>query len=108
MSLCVSLVKGKKNKVVYDSNITTNLSLMAIKAGIYDSIWNPNLNKNVKKQELAKKLQTCLDKLAGNPEYFKEFNSSNGWGVYEDFVSFVEKYLEACLKYPKAKIEISK
>ena len=108
MSLCISVLKGKKNKVVYDTNITSNLALMARKAGIYDSLWNPSLVLSIKDQGLVKKLQTALDKLSADPAYFKQFNSSNGWGVYEDFVSFVEKYLEACLKHPKAKIEISK
>lgn len=33
---------------------------------------------------------------------YKKFDSPNGWGTYEHFVSFVEEYLEALEKYPNA------
>lgn len=34
------------------------------------------------------------------------FNSDNGWGMYVNFVPFVEKYLNACKQYPDAKVEV--
>ena len=49
-----------------------------------------------------------LNDLKEGPEYFKTFNSPNGWGMYENFVPFVEKYLEACKDFPDALIEVSR
>jgi hypothetical protein len=40
--------------------------------------------------------------LTSDPERFKAFNSPNGWGMYEHFVPFVAKYLEACVTHPDA------
>lgn len=42
------------------------------------------------------------------PNYYKQFNSPNGLGMYDDFVPWVEEYLEACRKYPEAEIEVSR
>ena len=41
-------------------------------------------------------------------ERFKTFNSPNGWGMYDNFVPFVAKYLEACVAYPDAIIDVNK
>ena len=41
-------------------------------------------------------------------EYYEQFNSPNGYGLYKHFVPFVEEYLNACKEYPNAKIYISR
>ena len=41
-------------------------------------------------------------------EYFEQFNSDNGWGMYEHFVPFVEKYLNACKENPESYIQWGK
>ena len=46
--------------------------------------------------------------MRNNPEYFKTFNPKNGWGSYENFVSWIKDYLEACKKYPESIIEVSR
>ena len=53
-------------------------------------------------------LEKGLSDLKERPDYFEQFNASNGWGLYKHFVPFVEKYLEACKEYPDAKIEVSR
>jgi hypothetical protein len=88
---------------VYDANITHNLTTMADKAGIYYALWRPE-EKNWKlAKDIVKPLEKGLKKLKEKPKYFEEFNASNGWGMYEHFVPFVEHYLEACKKYPMQK-----
>ena len=47
-----------------------------------------------------------LADLKARPEYFEQFNSPNGWGMYENFVPFVSEYLEALKEYPEAKIQV--
>jgi hypothetical protein len=99
---------------------------MADKAGIYEALWRPHrlkLGYNIPKDahdaeyefeeanpseahEIIPIIEKGLADLKARPEYFETFNSPNGWGMYEDFVPFVEKYLEACKEYPDSVIEV--
>jgi len=105
--------------VVYNTNITHNLNKMACEAGIYEALWRPYKLKNdymdfgcnydaecefensqkIKASEIIPFLEKGLLELKSKPEYFKKFNSPNGWGTYEHFVPFVENYLNACRKH---------
>lgn len=53
-------------------------------------------------------LEVGLHRLLSDPAHFKTFNPLNGWGDYDGLVRFVEAYLEACKKHPKAKIYVSR
>jgi hypothetical protein len=53
-------------------------------------------------------LQRGLALLRSDPERFRTLNPPNGWGDYEGFVVWVERYLEACRENPDAEIRISK
>lgn len=92
----------------YWANITHNLNTMAREAGIYDALWNPIENGMTTAQQLVEPLKEGLKKLKEKPDYYKQFNQKNGWGSYDSLVSFVAKYLEACIDYPEALIRISK
>jgi hypothetical protein len=93
---------------LYWANITHNLGDMAEKAGIYEALWRPEeINAHIA-EDIAPILEKGLADLKARPEYFEQFNSSNGWGMYEHFVPFVEKYLEACKEYPKSIIGVSR
>lgn len=94
--------------VVYDANITHNLGKMAREAGIYDALWAPKDINKTKAGEIIDLLEVGLSDLKSRPEHFSKFNASNGWGMYEHFVPFVENYLEACKKYPTATIKVSR
>lgn len=93
---------------VYSDNITHNLNKMAKEAGIYDCLWRPLENGYTEAGQLIELLEEGLKKLQSNPEYYKRFNPENGWGSYEILVEFVQKYLEACEKYPDAEIYVSR
>lgn len=93
---------------VYHANITHNLNVMAKEAGIYEILWRPDELGIKKCRTLADPLYHGLKKLRENPERFKKFNPSNGWGSYEALVDFVEQYLLACIKFPDADIEVSR
>jgi len=93
---------------VYEANITHNLNKMAQEALIYEALWRPEEIGAVKAKDLIDKLGLGLDAMKNDPEHFKKFNSSNGWGLYEHFVPFVEEYLKACQEYPEALIEVSR
>lgn len=107
---------------VYSANITHNLGEMAEKAGLYEALWRPhrlNPDYNIPEEDYkeewvyeensityAKDLIEIIEKgltdLKTRPEYFEQFSSKNGWGMYKNFVPFVEKYLNALKKYPES------
>lgn len=115
----------EKEENVYYENITHNLGDMAKKAGIYEALWRPYMLKEgyvptedyskemefeesveIRAYEIIPILEKGLDDLKARPEYFEKFNSPNGWGMYEHFVPFVEKYLDACKQYPEAIVDV--
>lgn len=111
MSLDIYLkyeVEPNKEVTVYGCNITHNLSEMADKAGIYYHLWRADELNITQAKELIEPLEKGLQDMKNRQEYYEQFNSPNGWGVYENFVPWVEKYLEACKEYPNAKIVVSR
>lgn len=107
MSLDVYLTKTMPT-TVYDANITHNLGKMADAAGIYEALWRPEEIGVTKAAQLIPLLLDGLKKLQTNPAHFEQFNASNGWGMYEHFVPFVEKYLRACEAHPDADVSVSR
>lgn len=91
---------------IYSANITHNLSQMADEASIYKALWRPDEIGITHAHQLIEPLKTGLKRLQQEPEHFKQFNPENGWGDYEGLVEFVEKYLEACEKYPTARVSV--
>ena len=107
MSLDVTL-KAVRTTSVFDANITHNLGDMAEEAGIYKHLWHPDEIKIETAEQLIGPLALGLELMKADPERFKAFDSPNGWGVYDDFVPWVERYLQACRNNPDAEIEVSR
>ena len=107
MSLDVWLTDENEDEL-YWGNITHNLNTMAEKAGIYKAMWRPEEIGATKAKDISDILQKGLNDMIARPEYYEQFNSPNGWGLYEHFVPFVRKYLKACLMFPEAKINVSR
>ena len=114
------LTFSKEFNEVFSVNITHNLTEMADKAKIYEALWRPYRIKSTYSKDLTREdefkfeyetdvlakeiipfLEKGLKKLKAKPEYYKKFNSFNGWGMYEHFVPFVEKCLNACKENPE-------
>lgn len=93
---------------VYSANITNNLNTMAGEAGIYEPLWRPDEICITKAKELIEPLREGLHKLRSEPEKYKAFNPSNGWGSYEGLVRFVSNYLDACYENPEADVSVSR
>jgi hypothetical protein len=114
----------KNNNLIekYDFNITHNLTIMAKEAGIYEALWKPyklipysNINNPEDKQEentivLAKNIysviKTGLIILKNNPEHYKQFDNVNKWGTYDDFIIFINEYLEVLKNNPEYVIKV--
>jgi hypothetical protein len=93
---------------VYERNITHNLGKMADAAGVYKAMWWPEEIGIATAKQLIDPLTIGLEALRADPEKFKAFNPSNGWGNYDGLVGFVESYLDAAKRYPEATVRISR
>ena len=103
MSLDVTLTAVRPTEV-FSGNITHNLGKMAEAAGIYQCMWRPEELNITKAQDLIVPLALGLSKLKSNPDEFRQYDSPNGWGKYENLVNFVEQYLQACIANPDANV----
>lgn len=107
MSLDVYLTVVKPTKV-FSANITHNLGLMAEAAGIYYHLWRPEELGITKARQLIEPLRAGIALMKSDPSRFTAFNPENGWGSYERFVPWIEKYLAACIENPDAAIDVSR
>lgn len=92
----------------FSANITHNLNLMAKEAGIYEACWRPEEIGITTAAQLVPLLEAGLALLKSDRPRFEAFNSENGWGMYENFVPWVEAYLSACKQYPDHIISVSR
>lgn len=105
MSLDVMLTNAD-GVMVYEANITHNLTGMADAAGIYMPIWRPDEVGIRRASQLIDALAAGLLALENDPDHFSQFNAPNSWGMYKHFVPFVEQYLEACRANPDATVSV--
>lgn len=91
---------------VFEQNITHNLNAMARAAGIYEALWRPERLGAKKASDLVPFLQIGIKDLEYRPDYFKKFNPANGWGDYENLLSFSKAALQACKDNPEATIKV--
>lgn len=90
----------------YDGNITHNLGAMAEAAGIYKLLWRPEELGITKAGQIIDPLRSGVELLNSDPERFKKFNPSNGWGSYESLLAFAATYLAKCSIHPEAEISV--
>jgi hypothetical protein len=115
MSLDVSLYfpvdvghDNPESHVVFSGNITHNLNEMASEAGIYECLWRPDEHGINEARQIVEPLAAGLADMEARPDHYRTFNPSNGWGTFDGFVKWCHEYLEACKKYPKASIYVSR
>jgi len=93
---------------VYEANITHNLNRMADAAGIYEHLWQPEEIGITKASQLIDPLREGLHKLKSDRVKYEAYMNKNGWGTYDNLVSFVQNYLDACYEWPDAEIEVDR
>jgi hypothetical protein len=93
---------------LYNANITHNLAEMATAAGIYRWLWRPEELGVKTAQELIEPLARAIHDMKSEPDFYKKHDSPNGWGTYDDFVPWLEKYLQACELYPESLVSVSR
>jgi len=92
---------------VFETNITHNVGVMAREAGIYKSIWRPDEMGVKCAGEIVETIEGGLERMKANPEKFKLLQHSS-WGTYDQFVEWVEEYLNKCKAIPKARIDVNR
>lgn len=106
MSLDVSLtIAGLE---IYWANITHNLGDMADAAGIYNHLWRPEKIGVTHAGQLIEPLEEGLEKMKRDPAKYREYDSPNGWGLYDHFVPWIERYIDACKQSPNAAVSVSR
>jgi hypothetical protein len=124
----VSYDEGKtlepRREEVYSANITHNLNKMADEAGLYEALWRPYKLKPgydipeddhkaeweyeeanpVRAHEIIEIIEKGLADMKARPKHYEKFNSPNGWGLYKNFVPWIERYLEALKEFPEAQV----
>lgn len=106
MSLDVYLEKMEPVDV-YWRNITHNLTKMASEAGIYKHLWHPEELGITYARDLIEPIRAGIARLIAEPDRFKAFNPSNGWGSYEALLEFAQEYADACERHPEATVRTS-
>ena len=117
----------REDKHIYHANITHNLGEMAQEAGIYYALWRPYMinyedcvwatqqeedeyeeNTEVLAGEIIDIVERGLADMKERPDHYRQFDSPNGWGTYDRFVPWVEKYLAALKQFPDTIITASR
>ncbi len=93
---------------VFSANITHNLSSMADAVDLYPCVWRPDEIGIKSAGEIIPKLSAGINILKSNPNHYRTYEPENGWGLYNDFIPWLERYLEACKQYPDATIRVSR
>lgn len=99
-----SLDRYESGQVVFEANITHNLTSMADVAGLYRCLWHPEDIGITTGQQMIKPLEEGLESLMTEPDFYKQFEPMNRWGTYEGLVRFTSNCLGACRKYPTARV----
>ena len=113
MSLDVSLMVLNPMPI-HAENITHNLSKMASQVHITseltlrDVLWEPKEHGFVYAKDIAEHLDVAFNILLSEPNFYKQFNPENGWGNYDNLVTFVYNYRNKCWDFPDSLIEVSR
>jgi hypothetical protein len=102
---CGHVKTDQIHKEYFYEKITHNLAKMAAHCDLYEALWHPEDYGFVKASQLIPVLKQGLQKLILDREVCLLLSPENGWGTYEHLFSFIQKYLEACEKYPESIIE---
>jgi hypothetical protein len=57
-------------------------------------------------RQLIEPLAAGLSVMVADPDRFEALNAPNGWGKFEHFVPWCERYLQACRDNPDALVVV--
>lgn len=93
---------------LFSSNITHNLKEMAREAGVFEHLWFPENIGITRARELVDPLTTAVALMSADPARFKKHDTPNGWGLYKNFLPWIERLLAACIQHPDAFVHVDR
>lgn len=93
----------------WHGNITHNFREMAknckvhnwpLDVNLYDQLWRDESPDKEDIGDYKVYLILCLNELESNPDKYKQYNPSNGWGTYEQLVEFIRSFIHALIDMP--------
>lgn len=100
MGLNIYFKKPNTDELSHIAGITHNLGQMAKVCELYKPLWRPEEIGITYAKELIPYLSNGLSELVSKPNEYKQFNSPNGWGTYQNLVKFTTEVYLACLDNP--------
>ena len=107
MSLDITLTAVRPT-TVWEGNITHNLTKMASEVDLYLPLWRPEELNIRLAGDLVPYLEHGLSRLISEQARLLQYNPPNGWGHYDNLVSFVTLFLHHARLHPDAEILISR
>lgn len=104
MSLDIWVTEKVETQVI-SKNITHNVSGMWKEAGIHEELYNSDGKKAL---EIIPALEAGFKLMAEDPERFKAFDASNGWGTYRHALPWLAELISELKNHPNGIITISK
>ena len=106
----VALISEQLSLEVFTANDGGEFYWISEWAGIYEVLWEPEESGVERAVQLIEPLKNALTRLRSNPEKFRSMNVlfPGRWDTYCEFVPWVEAYLQACEKWPQAKVSVWK
>ncbi len=89
----------------FSANITHNLTGLWSHVGIYEALYESDGKTAA---DILPALEVGHDAMLEKPEECRAFDAPNGWGTYKDALPWVAKLVEACRRYPRATIGVSR
>jgi hypothetical protein len=107
MSLTLSFTCPCCNGGTDSMNITHNLKPMAIEAGI-GGLWD--ISESEPRTTRAKfwipRLELAVHLMTNDPARFRKLDSPNGWGLYDNFLPWVQEVLRRCKASPNLVLRV--
>lgn len=89
----------------FTANITHNLSRMWSQAGIWEALYESDGKTAA---DILPALEVGCDYMLEHPDECRAHDARNGWGTYKDALPWLQRLIEACRRYPKAEIRVSR
>ena len=104
----VGLISEQLSGEVFTANDGGKFYRISECAGIYEVLWEPKESGIERAVQLIEPLKNALTWLRSNPEQFRSMSvaSPDSWDIYCEFIPWVEAYLQACEKWPQAKVSV--
>ena len=98
-------IKAKREIIIFEANITYNLSDMYYKC--LDKESGLKIFDGMNCKEALPVLQKAIEDLIDNKEEYEKLNPENGWGSYEHLLGTFLDMRKCCIDNPDGIIELS-